>query len=114
MEPVELSAWSLVGWLHSLQEGDVGHCWARWQTRVELLREVGDWSRVTSETCTKEPFRAAQAIMDACPWGAYIVKDVLSNGDHDLGLTKAVHHEIPLAARTVPICQPTHRLGPEK
>jgi len=32
----------------------------------------------------------------------------------DMGLTKAVCHEIPLAAGTVPIWQPTRQLGPEK
>jgi len=31
-----------------------------------------------------------------------------------MGLTKAVCHEILLAAETVPIRQPTRRLGPEK
>jgi len=41
-------------------------------------------------------------------------KDVFSCGDHDMGLAKAVCHEIPLAARTMPIRQPTRRLGPEK
>jgi len=40
--------------------------------------------------------------------------DVFSSGDHDVGLTRAVRHEIPLAAGTVPIRQPTRRLGPEK
>jgi len=39
---------------------------------------------------------------------------VSSCGEHDIGLTKAVCHEIPLAAGTVPIRQPTRRLGPEK
>jgi len=41
-------------------------------------------------------------------------KDVFSCGEHDMGLTKAVCHEIPLAAGKVPIRQPTRRLGPEK
>jgi len=41
-------------------------------------------------------------------------KDVFSCGDHDMGLAKAVCHEIPLVAGTVPIRQPTRRLGPEK
>jgi len=41
-------------------------------------------------------------------------KDVFSSGDHDVGLTKAVHHEISLAEVMVPIWQPTRRLGPEK
>jgi len=41
-------------------------------------------------------------------------KDVFSCGDHDMGLAKAVYHEIPLAVRTVPFRQPTRRLGLEK
>jgi len=40
--------------------------------------------------------------------------DVFSSGDHDVGLTRAVRHEIPLTAGTTPIRQPTRRLGPEK
>jgi len=39
---------------------------------------------------------------------------VFSCGDGDMGLTKVVSHEIPLAAGTTPIRQPTRRLGPEK
>jgi len=41
-------------------------------------------------------------------------KDVFSCGDHDMGLAKAVCHEIPLAVGTVPSRQPTGRLGPKK
>jgi len=41
-------------------------------------------------------------------------KDVFSSGNHDVGLTSAVRHEIPLAAGTTPDRQPTRRLGPEK
>jgi len=41
-------------------------------------------------------------------------KDVLGCGDHDMGPTKAVCHEIPLMAGTVTIRHPTRRLGPEK
>jgi len=40
--------------------------------------------------------------------------DIFSSGDHDVGLTRAVLHEIPLAAGTVFIRQPTRRLGSEK
>jgi len=40
--------------------------------------------------------------------------EVFSSGDHDVGLTRAVRHEIPLAAGTVPNRQPTRRLGQEK
>jgi len=41
-------------------------------------------------------------------------KDVFSCGDHDVGLTSAVRHEILLVAGTTPVRQPTRRLGPEK
>jgi len=41
-------------------------------------------------------------------------KNMFSSDVHDMGLTRAVRHEIPLAAGTVPIRQPTRRLGPEK
>ena len=40
--------------------------------------------------------------------------DVFSRGNEDMGLTKVISHEIPLAAGTTPIRQPTRRLGPEK
>jgi len=40
--------------------------------------------------------------------------DVFSSGDHDVGLTGAVRHKILLTAETIPIRQPTHRLGAEK
>jgi len=40
--------------------------------------------------------------------------DVFSSGDHDVGLTRAVCDEIPLAAGTVPIRQPPRRLRSEK
>jgi len=40
--------------------------------------------------------------------------DVFSSGDNDVGLTGVARHEIPLTAGTVPIWQPTRRLGPEK
>jgi len=40
--------------------------------------------------------------------------DVFSSGDHDVGLTSAVRHDMSLAAGTTPIRQPTRRLGPEK
>jgi len=40
--------------------------------------------------------------------------DVFSSGDHDVGLTRAVRHGIPLAVGTVSIRQPTRRLRPKK
>jgi len=41
-------------------------------------------------------------------------KDVFSSGDHDVELTSAVRHDIPLVAGATPVRQPTQRLGPEK
>jgi len=41
-------------------------------------------------------------------------KDVFSCGNHDMGVIKAVCHEILLATGTALIRQPTSRLGPEK
>ena len=41
-------------------------------------------------------------------------QDVFSRGDHDVGLTQEVQHEIPVLPGTRPIRQPPHRLGPEK
>jgi len=43
-----------------------------------------------------------------------VYKVVFSSGDHDLGLTQTVCHEIPLAAGTLPIRQSMGRLGPKK
>jgi len=40
--------------------------------------------------------------------------DVFSRSDGDMGLTKVISHEIPLAAGTTPIRQPTRCQGPEK
>ena len=39
---------------------------------------------------------------------------VFSKGDHDVGRTDQVLHEIPLVPGAHPIKQPPHRLGPEK
>jgi len=41
-------------------------------------------------------------------------KDVFSSGHHDVGVTKTIHHEIPLAAKMIPIQQARCGLGSEK
>ena len=41
-------------------------------------------------------------------------QDVFSQGEHDVGLTREITHDIPVFPGTVPIKQPPHRLGPEK
>lgn len=40
--------------------------------------------------------------------------DVFSSGNHDVGLSQAVHYGISLAAETVSIRQPTRSLGPKE
>jgi len=50
----------------------------------------------------------------AMAWLLREYRDMFSSGNHDLGLAKAVRHEIPLAAGMAPIRQPTHRLRPKK
>jgi len=40
--------------------------------------------------------------------------DVFSCGNENMGLTKVISYEIPLAAGIAPIKQPTQRLGREK
>ena len=39
---------------------------------------------------------------------------VFSTGDENVGQTTLVEHSIPVEKGTRPICQPSHRLGPEK
>jgi len=116
-EPVELPAGSLVGKFHSIQEEDVGPA-----------LETVDEARQIPTKDNREPVseHLVDFYGDACDgWEskreclvmAQLLseyKDVFSCSDHDMDLAKAVCHEIPLAAGTVPIRQPTHQLGPEK
>jgi len=116
-EPVELPAGSLVGKFHSVQEED-----------VEPALETADETRriPTRDGRGPVPENVAELYEDACDGCeskrkrlvmAQLLseyKDVFSCGDHDMGLTKTVCHEISLAAGTAPIQQPTRRLGPEK
>ena len=44
----------------------------------------------------------------------YRYQDVFSRGEHDVGLTQEISHDIPVLPGTAPIKQPPHRLGPEK
>jgi len=116
-EPLELPAGSLVGKFHSVQEKDVG----------PMLETADNTRRIpTGDGRRPVPEHIAELYGDACDsceskrkclvmaqlLSEY--KDVFSCGEHDMGLTKAVCHETPLAAGMVPIRQPTCRLGPEK
>jgi len=69
---------------------------------------VGDLYSGASGNCTNSTKRQvlAQLLTE--------YSDVFSRGDEDMGLTKVISHEIPLAAGTTPIRKPTRRPGPEK
>jgi len=73
-----------------------------------VLEHVAELYGNACDGCVSKPERLVMAQL----LSEY--KDVFSCGNHDMGLAKAVRHEIPLAVGTAPIRQPTHRLGPEK
>jgi len=116
-EPVELPAGSLVGKSHSVQEEDVGPA-------METAEEARGLHTRNSRGLVPE--HLVDLYGDACDGceskreRLVVVqllseyKDEFSCSDHDMGLTKAVCHEIPLAGVTRPISQPTHRLGLDK
>jgi len=107
----------MLGHFHSVQEEDEGLS-LRDATEDPRQRPSKGWGTVPLHV--KELYEAA---CDGCARNgehqamAKLLREyneVFSSGDHDVGLTRAVRHEIPLAAGTVPIRQPTRRLGPEK
>jgi len=116
-ESVKLLAGSMLGRFHSVQEEDVGPSLG---DTTEDLRQRLSRGRGTVSPHVKELYEAA---CDGCTSNgerqamAKLLceyNDVFSSGDHAVGLTRAVRHERPLAAGTVPIRQPTRRLGPKK
>jgi len=116
-EPVTLSSGLLLGGFHTIQEGDIGPSLGKAteepQERQSVRRgtvpeHVQELYQSACEGCAGNKERQAMAQL-LREYG-----DVFSSGDHDVGLTSAVRHDIPLAAGTIPIRQPTRRLGPEK
>jgi len=108
-EPVELPAGSLVGKFYSVQEtADEARKIPTRDGRGPVPEHVAELYGDACDGCESKRERLVMAQL----LSKY--KDVFSCGDHDMGLTEAVCHEIPLVARTVPIRQPTRRLGPEK
>jgi len=115
-EPLELLAGSLVGKFHSVQQ-DV-------ELTLETVDEVqGVPARNGGGTVPENLVNLYGDACDGCESRLeHLVmvqllsdyKDVFSCGGHDMGLAKAVCHEIPLAVRTVLIRQLTRRLGSEK
>jgi len=105
-ESVRLSAGALVGKYHSIQEADVGPALetvadsqgnSPRTNRGAVLEHVADLYGGACDNCTSSAERQelAQLLME--------YSDVFSRGDEDMGLTKVISHEIPLAAGTTPI-----------
>jgi len=116
-EAVKLLSGFVLGRFHSVQEKDIrpslGDATESSQQRLSKGRgtvptHVQKLYKTACDGCASNRERQAMAKL------LREYNNVFSNGDHDMGLTKAVRHEIPLAARTVPIRQPTRWLGPEK
>jgi len=117
MEPVRLSVEALLGKYHSIQEADVGlalETVADTQGnpphtgRGAVPEHMADLYGGACGNCTSSTGRQALAQL------LTEYSDVFSRGYRDMGLTKVISYEIPLAAGTTPIRQPTRRLGPEK
>jgi len=116
-ESVDIPSGSLLGRFHTVQEEDVGPSLGKATEgpqqspsgrRGTVPTHIKDLYQAACEGCTDN--RERQALAELLrEYG-----DVFSSGEHDVGLTSAICHEIPLAAGTTPIRQPTRRLGPEK
>jgi len=116
-ETVQLSAGSMVGRFHSVQEKDVG------PSLGDTTEESRQRPRRRQRTVPPHMQELYQMACHGCANNeerqtmAKLLReynDVFSSGDHNVGLTRAVRHEVLLTAGTVHIRQPTHRLGPEK
>jgi len=116
-ESIKLPAGPMLGRFHSVKEEDVGPSLG---DTTEGPRQHLPEGRGTVPPHVKELYEAACdgcASNEECQAMAKLLSeynDVFSSGDHDVGLTRAVRHEIPLAAGTVPIRQPMRRLGLEE
>ena len=108
---------STLGRFHSIQEKDIGPSLGDAaggpRQRPSLRRgivppHVQELYQTACEGCASNQERQVMARL------LYEYKDVFSSGDHDVGLTSTVRHEIPLAAGNTSIRQPTWRLRPEK
>jgi len=116
-ESVKLPAGSMVGGFHSVQEGDMG---PSLEDTAEGPHQRPHRGRGTIPPHVRELYEAAChgcGSNEECQAMVKLLRkysDMFSSGDHDVGLTRAVRYEISLAAGTVPLRQPTRRLGKEK
>jgi len=106
-----------VGKYHSIQEADVG------PALETVANTQGNPPRTSQRAVSEHVADLYEGACGNCTSSTECqvltqllaeYSDVFSRGDKDMGLTKVISHEIPLAAGTTPIRQPTWRLGPEK
>jgi len=116
-EAVKLLSGSVLGRFHSVQKEHIGpsredategprQCSSKGAGTI--LPHVQELYVTSCDGCASNGERQAMAKL------LREYNDVFSSRDHDVGLTRAVRHEIPLAAGTIPIRQPPRTLGPEK
>jgi len=116
-EAVTIPSGYTLGRFHSIQEKDIGPSLGDATEgphqspslgRGAVPPHVQELYQTACDGCASNQERQVMARL-LCEY-----KDVFSSGNHDVGLTSAVRHEIPLVAGTTPVRQPTRRLGPEK
>jgi len=116
-EAVTVPSGSTLGRFHSIQEEDIGPSLggategpqqSPSPRRGTVPLHVQDLYKTACNGCASDQERQVMA------WLLCEYKDVFNSGDHDVGLTSAVRHEIPLVAGATPVRQPTRRMGPEK
>jgi len=116
-EAVTIPSGSTLGRFYFIQEKDIGPSLGEAteglqqspsSRRGTVSAHVQDLYQTACNSCASDQERQVMARL-LCEY-----KDVFSSGDHDVGLTGAVRHKIPLVAGATPVRQPTRRLGPEK
>jgi len=89
--------------------------WKQWLIpRVTPLTPAEEQSRSIWLTCTACGNCTSSTERQVLAQLLTEYSDVFSRGDGDMRLIKVISNEIPLAASTTPIRQPTQSLGPEK
>ena len=116
-QPIHLAAGTVVGEWNSVEENDVQVVGDEFGDNTEakigsgLSQVPGHLQALYEEVC--------QGVKDAGQREGVAqllnqYQDVFSQGEHDIGLTDLVQHQIPTLPGEGPVKQPPHRLGPEK
>ena len=116
-QPLELKAGSVVGEWTAVAEEDVQSAGVEKEEIKKVQIIPGKGKKVPQhlqELFVEASQDLGQDQKDKVEGLLWQYQDVFSRGDHDIGLTQLVQHEIPTLPGTGPIKQPPHRLGPEK